>query len=225
MAFSSSSSDDNLNERNFRTRRVGGLDSTPEDEGVPGSSTSAARPEFDILRWFPKHQSCQRYFLDHAQHLPEVQAFASFINILLPFQREPNPIHTSRRRGSNASSDWGPSSSKSPSPVSVSLLPYIRRLVVCGMDIPPILKGFFGHDWAVGIGPQREQERRNYLFVAKSGGWAVVKREYDMSPLETVPFMQPLKDPTDGELHAAEEKWSEWLAMEDWMVGSRAPPA
>jgi hypothetical protein len=91
------------------------------------------------------------------------------------------------------------------------------------MDIPPILQGFFGNDWAAGIGPQREQERRNYLFAAKSGGWAAVKREYDMSPLETVPFMQPLKDPSDGELNAAEEKWSEWLALEDWMVGSRAP--
>ena len=160
--------------------------------------------------------------MDHAQHLPEVQAFASFINILLPFQRDPT-LQTSRRRGSNASSEWGPSSSKSPVPVTVSLIPYIRRLVVCGMDIPPILKGFFGHDWAPGIGPQREQERRNYLFAAKSEGWAAVKRDYDMSPLETVPFIQPLKDPTDGELGAAEEKWSEWLAMEDWVIGPRAP--
>ena len=106
---------------------------------------------------------------------------------------------------------------------SVSLVPYLRRLVVTGMDVPQVLHGFFGDDWAAGVGPQREQERRNYLFAAKSGGWASVKRDYDMLPLETVPFMRPLHEPTDGELEAAENTWSEWLALEDWMVGSRAP--
>lgn len=227
MAFSSSSSENNYADRSYRDARISGLGNTPDGEVAGPSVSRGSRPEFDILLWYPKHQSCQRYFLDHAQHLPEVQAFASFINILLPFQREANPIHGySGRRNSNKSNDWapGPSSSKSPaSTATVSLIPYIRRLVVCGMDIPPILQGFFGHDWQAGVGPQREQERRNYLFAAKSGGWAAVKRDYDMLPLETVPFMQPLKDPTDGELSAAEEKWSEWLALEDWMVGSRAP--
>lgn len=205
--------------------RIAGLGGgTHEDDGGGEGSSRTPKPDFDILRWFPKYQSCQQYFLDRAQFLPEVQAFAAFINILLPYQREPNPVYSfSRRRESNASSERGLSASRSPAPATVSLIPYIRRLVVCGMDIPPILKGFFGHDWAAGIGPQRESERRNYLFAAKSGGWAAVKREYDMPPLETVPFMQPLKEPTDGEIHAAEEKWSEWLAMEDWMVGSRAP--
>jgi hypothetical protein len=225
MAFSSSSSENNFGERAHRRARVPGLGNPPGDDTVlRDSSPVTHKPEFEILLWYPKHQSCQRYFIDKAQHLPEVQAFASFINILLPYQRESNPIHRySGQRDSGTSHDWGQSPARSSVTPTVSLVPYIRRLVVCGMDIPPILQGFFGNDWAAGVGPQREQERRNYLFAAKSGGWAAVKREYDMSPLETVPFMQPLKDPTDGELDAAEEKWSEWLALEDWMVGSRAP--
>lgn len=93
------------------------------------------------------------------------------------------------------------------------------------MDVPQVLHGFFGDDWRAGIGPQQEQERRNYLFAAKSGGWASVKRDYDMLPLETVPFMRPLNDPSEVEIEAAERTWSEWLALEDWMVGSRAPAA
>ena len=92
-----------------------------------------------------------------------------------------------------------------------------------GLDFPGVLHGFFGDDWVSGIGPQHEQERRNYLFAAKSGGWASVKKDYDMLPLETVPFLRPLQAPVDAEILAAEKSWSEWLAMEDWMVGSRAP--
>ena len=107
--------------------------------------------------------------------------------------------------------------------VSISLIPYLRRLVVTGLDFPGVLHGFFGDDWASGVGPLHEQERRNYLFAAKSGGWASVKRDYDMLPLEMVPFMRPLQAPVDAEIEAAEKSWSEWLAMEDWMVGPRAP--
>ena len=92
-----------------------------------------------------------------------------------------------------------------------------------GLDYPGVLHGFFGDDWASGVGPLHEQERRNYLFAAKSGGWASVKRDYDMLPLETVPFMRPLQGPVLAEIEAAEKSWSEWLAMEDWMVGPRAP--
>ena len=44
-----------------------------------------------------------------------------------------------------------------------------------------------------------------------------------MLPLETVPFMRPLQGPVTAEIEAAEKSWSEWLAMEDWMVGPRAP--
>jgi hypothetical protein len=105
----------------------------------------------------------------------------------------------------------------------ISLIPFIRRLVVTGMDFPGVLHGFFGDDWPTGVGPLHEQERRNYLFAAKSGGWASVKRDYDMLPTETVPFLRPLQRPLDVEIEAAERAWSQWLAMEDWMVGSRAP--
>lgn len=184
---------------------------------------------FDMLAWYPKYQSCQRYFVDHSQHDVLVQAFAAFINILLPFQRDP-PIYTSRGARSAAErmeeiGNHKPSLAQSQEhgAVPVSLIPYIRRLVATGMDVPQILHGFFGNDWQQGVGPQRETERRNYLFAAKSGGWASVKKDYDMSPLETVPFLKPLMGPHDEEIVAAEKSWSEWLAMEDWMVGSRAP--
>ena len=102
-----------------------------------------------------------------------------------------------------------------------------------------MLHGFFGDDWAQGIGPLHEQERRNYLFAAKSGGWASVKREYDAGTgwangcgacggggggaTETVPFMRPLQGSLGQEIEAAERSWSEWLAMEDWMLGNRCP--
>ena len=114
-------------------------------------------------------------------------------------------------------------SSSIPTNASVSLIPYLRRLVVTGLDFPGVLHGFFGDDWVPGVGPLHEQERRNYLFAAKSGGWASVKKDYDMLPLETVPFLRPLQSPVDAEILAAEKSWSEWLAMEDWMVGPRAP--
>lgn len=106
---------------------------------------------------------------------------------------------------------------------AVSLTPYLRRLVVTGLDFPGVLHGFFGDDWATGIGPLHEQERRNYMFAAKSGGWAEVKRDYDMSPLETVPFLRPLQGVVEQEVVAAEKSWSEFMAFEDWMVGPRAP--
>ena len=226
MAFSSSSSDSGFGApRSFKDAQFSGI-SSPSEAGSQGRPPNG--PQFDIISWFPKYQSCQRYFVDHAQHEPLVQAFASFINILLPFQRPPNPVYsTSGSRSGKARLERDPvkpSSSDAAAAVSaVSLVPYLRRLVVTGMDVPQVLHGFFGDDWRAGIGPQREQERRNYLFAAKSGGWASVKRDYDMLPLETVPFMRPLYDPTDGEIEAAERSWSEWLALEDWMVGSRAP--
>ena len=224
MAFSSSSSENNFGDQRFKDTKFTGINSPAEPSN---SQPRPDGPQFDILAWYPKHQSCQKYFLDHAQHEPLVQAFAAFINVLLPFQREPNSIHSSSG-AKNAKSRPDRDTMRSPPPVagsatSVSLVPYLRRLVVTGMDVPQVLHGFFGDDWAAGVGPQREQERRNYLFAAKSGGWASVKRDYDMLPLETVPFMRPLHEPTDGELEAAENTWSEWLALEDWMVGSRAP--
>ncbi|KAI9835648.1 MAG: hypothetical protein M1838_005234 [Thelocarpon superellum] len=195
--------------------------------------------QFDIFDWYPHHQSCQRYFLDHAQHSAPVQAVASFINITLPFQRQPTPVLSYTSTSRSPGFPLGPASPAGPAPLSgggapvslpntaagqgVSLIPYLRRLVVTGLDLPGVLHGFFGDDWAKGVGALHEQERRNYLFAAKSGGWAAVKKDYDILPLETVPFLRPLRGPTDAEIEAAEKTWSEWLAMEDWMVGPRAP--
>lgn len=71
--------------------------------------------------------------------------------------------------------------------------------------------------------PLQDCERRNYLFAAKHGGWRSCKKQYDESPEETVPFMKPLQDVRQEELEAAEKSWSSWLAMEDWMIGPRAP--
>jgi hypothetical protein len=85
------------------------------------------------------------------------------------------------------------------------------------------MHGFFGDDWQKGVGSLHEIERRNYLFAAKSVGWAQVKQQYDMSPEETVPFIKPLQRVQLAEIEAAEKNWSEWLAMEDWMIGPRSP--
>jgi hypothetical protein len=111
--------------------------------------------------------------------------------------------------------------------VFVSLIPYLRRLIVTGFDKPPILHGFFGDDYTRGILPHLDCERRNYLFAAKHGGWRCCKKQYDIGSGvggdESVPFMKPLDQAKMEELTAAEKAWSGWLAMEDWMVGPRAP--
>jgi len=242
MAFSSSSSEGPSDTRSFTGRTPGKTPSISLEKGSSSKqkqwqhiqqqqsgTSSPSAYHFDMLAWYPKYQSCQRYFVDHSQHDVLVQAFAAFINILLPFQRSP-PVFTSHgarsvqeRLEEISSVKQGQPPSQDHGAVPVSLIPYIRRLVATGMDVPQILHGFFGNDWQQGVGPQRETERRNYLFAAKSGGWASVKRDYDMSPLETVPFLKPLMGPHEEEMVAAERSWSEWLAMEDWMVGSRAP--
>lgn len=92
-----------------------------------------------------------------------------------------------------------------------------------GQDSPGVLHGFFGDDWAKGIGSIHAIERRNYLFAAKSTSWMKVKQAYDMSPDENCPFLIPLKETTEEEIQAAEATWSEWLAMQDWMLGPRSP--
>ncbi|KZF25811.1 hypothetical protein L228DRAFT_244736 [Xylona heveae TC161] len=199
----------------------------------PRSANRAEGPHIDIFEWYPSYQSCQRYFLDHAQHSGPVQAVAAFLNISLPFQREVPVTNYSSTTSSHAgvSFSWTPQNragsafpgARAQPAHWVSLIPYIRRLVATGFDYPGVLHGFFGDDWAKGVGPMHEQERRNYLFAAKSGGWASVKRDYDISPHESVPFLRPLQGALDPEIEAAEKTWSEWLAMEDWMVGSRAP--
>ncbi|KAH8679534.1 hypothetical protein BGZ60DRAFT_233601 [Tricladium varicosporioides] len=221
----------------------GGPSSQPyQDNAFPGygSPTTmehrATNSKFDILEWYPLFQSCHRYFIDIAQHSGPVQALAAFINIQLPFQKQPFPVLSA-----NASSprSTGPdlgahlrqpnlfvgSHGAGPTghPQAVSLIPYIRRLIATGHDSPAVLHGFFGDDWVGGIGSLHEIERRNYLFAAKSTSWLKVKQAYDMSPEETVPFLKPLGTVTEKEIQAAESTWSEWLAMQDWMLGPRAP--
>lgn len=189
---------------------------------------------FDILEWHPAYQSCQKYFIDHAQHNSYIQAIAALLNICLPFQWMQNPVGST---SGSSPSTTGPGTypftfPRYPQTVQslrgatlpwVSLVPYIRRLVVTGFDNDGLLHRFFGDDWRKGIGPIQECERRNYLFAAKSVGWAKVKYQYDISPYETVPFLKPLQQVQLTEIERAEKLWSQWLAMEDWMIGPRAP--
>lgn len=214
---------------------------------VPGMD----HPSFDILEWHPAYQSCQRYFLDHAQHEPATQAVCALINIRLPHQWLATPITSSQPASSTPGGGGGSqqfnfnvysrssggmnsprsrgssNNNSSQSPTFVSPIPYIRRLIVTGFDKPAILHGFFGDDFERGIMPHVECERRNYLFAAKHGGWRSCKKQYDVGSGyggdESVPFMKPLAEAKMQELTAAEKAWSDWLAMEDWMVGPRAP--
>lgn len=182
--------------------------------------------QFDILQWYPHFQSCVRYFLDHAQHDGPVQATAAFINIQLPFQKTHSPITSSRPLGSPStvpSSPAGTFAIPNQTSLATSLTPYIRRLVATGFDFPGVLHGFFGDDWALGIGHLHEVERRNYLFAAKASNWLDVKSQYDMPDGQTVPFLRPLQHVTEEEIVSAESNWSQWLAMQDWMVGPRNP--
>ncbi|EED23690.1 conserved hypothetical protein [Talaromyces stipitatus ATCC 10500] len=195
--------------------------------GLSEASHGSDDSSFDIFEWYPRYQSCQRYFVDYAQHSVPVQALSAFLNIQLPFQKQSFPVFNSSTPAAgsvpSSANQTMTGSLASSAASSISLIPYIRRLVATGMDFPGVLHGFFGDDWTAGVGPLHEHERRNYLFAAKSGGWAAVKKDYDMGPAETVPFLRPLQGPIDSELEAAERSWSEWLAMEDWMVGPRFP--
>ncbi|KAK7443951.1 hypothetical protein Landi51_08910 [Colletotrichum acutatum] len=192
--------------------------------------------QFDIFEWYPKFQSCLRYFLDHAQYSGPIQAVAAFVNIQLPFQKAHNPVLSSKHTGPNSPAGPGPSTPSTaraagkmpinaqlPSSTHATLTPYIRRLVATGFDYPAVLHGFFGDDWVGGIGPMHEAERRNYMFAAKSDTWLKVKSHYDMDGEQQVPFLRPLSNVTEKEIQSAETQWSEWLAMQDWMLGPRAP--
>ncbi|KAK1594842.1 uncharacterized protein LY79DRAFT_511970 [Colletotrichum navitas] len=200
--------------------------------------------QFDIFEWYPQFQSCLRYFLDHAQYNGPIQAVAAFVNIQLPFQKTHNPVLSSKHTGPNSPAGPGPGPStpsttratgkmplgaqmptgaQVPTSTHTTLTPYIRRLVATGFDYPAVLHGFFGDDWVGGIGPMHEAERRNYMFAAKSETWLKVKSHYDMDGEQHVPFLRPLSNVTEKEIQSAEAQWSEWLAMQDWMVGPRAP--
>jgi hypothetical protein len=171
----------------------------------------------DPNEWYPQYIACLRHFLDQGQRSVQVQSVAAFINIRLPCQRLSDPVWQS-----SSLQSVGPTSGPATSSY-VSLRPYIRRLIVTGQDTPTVLHAFFGDDWVVGVGGICKEERVNYLFTAKSSGWASTKATYDILPDEHTPFLRPLREPGEEELRAAEARWSEWLAMEDWMVGPRSP--
>ncbi|KAJ4145713.1 hypothetical protein LMH87_004551 [Akanthomyces muscarius] len=167
--------------------------------------------QFDLFDWYPKFRECQSHFVEHAQHSGPVQAVAAFVNILLPFQKAQK-------------NEREPSDNTESAASLVALVPYIRRLVATGFDTPAVLHGFFGDDWSEGIGQIHEMERRNFLFAAKSENWVNVKSSYDIEDSQAVPFLRPLQGATEEEIQSAESSWSEWLAMQDWMLGPRAPP-
>ncbi|KAF4120159.1 Conserved hypothetical, protein [Geosmithia morbida] len=171
--------------------------------------------QFDIFEWYPRFQSCLRFFLDHGQHTESVQAVAAFINIRLPYQKT-----TPRATVAAAPSTTTAPSSSDPSVTLV--IPYIRRLVATAFDSPAVLHGFFGDEWTEGVGPIHDSERRNYLFAAKSDSWLAVKSHYDMDDEQTIPFLRPLQNVSLAEIEGAETGWSDWLAMQDWMLGPRS---
>lgn len=160
----------------------------------------------DPTGWYPHYKHCVQYFLQCSQHTPAVQSVAAFTNIRLPCQRP-----------EEASLDPQAASS------FISLRPYVRRLIITAQDSSIAMRAFFGDDWEAGVGCIYKQERINYLFTAKSSGWASTKAAYDILPDEQTPFLRPLREPSEDEIRAAEARWSEWLAMEDWMVGARSP--
>lgn len=175
-------------------------------------NTSIERPtQIDPIEWYPHYMACLQHFLNVSQYSFPVQSLSAFINIHLPCQQRPDPVLRASSGNGNAVSSF------------VSLRHYIRRLVVTGYDTPSVLCAFFGADWVAGVQCVWKQERMNYLFTAKSCGWAETKATYDVLPYEHTPFVQPLRDPTEEEVRSAEAQWSEWLAMEDWMVGPRSP--
>jgi len=197
---------------------------------------------FDIIEWHTAYQSCMKYFLDHAQYEPAAQAVAALLNILLPHQWSAHPVRAfndapqdiataSARFGeyrpavapSTSNQDAIPSPPKPRGPNFVSLVPYIRRCVITGFDTDAVFHGFFGDDWQKGVGRLQACERRNYLFAAKSGGFKMVKYQYDMDARQTVPWMQTPQNVQESEIQNAERTWSSWLALEDWMIGPRAP--
>jgi hypothetical protein len=255
-----------------------------QEQHPPVASDLAGDNLFPFLSdWHPAYQSCQRYFANQAQHSPHVQAIAAFVNIRLPFQWADRPVWhlptenepsspsaagTETTPGGDAASPQQQQQQASPSqqgPGFLSLVPYVRRLVITGNDTAAILACFFGHDWARGVGPTTAMERRNYMFVAKSTGWGGVKLHYDgyggawpgggggssgggggadvgggggggggggagageeqdaVPEDERVPYTIPLSNVRLEEIQASERAWSEWLTMEDWMLGPRMP--
>lgn len=191
-------------------------------EAPGGTTLSAEAVRINPEEWYPHYQSCMKHFLDVAQYTQTIQALAAFLNIRLPCQRAVDPVLHYVDWPGHRESDYV-TALQSLRSSAVSLIPYIRRLVVTGSDTPAVLSAMFGESWVKGVGPLHSQERINYLFAAKSGGWLSTKSQYDQSAEETVPFLRPLCNAQEYEIREAETRWSEWLAMEDWMLGARSP--
>ncbi|KAE8378590.1 hypothetical protein BDV26DRAFT_280990 [Aspergillus bertholletiae] len=191
-----------------------GYDMSPNQEMLTPTEEPPVDAEFsqvDLNEWYPRYAACTQHFLNHGQHSPQVQSLAAFINIRLPSQRSAAPVigfPTPQAIDSGAEGTY-----QAP-----SLRSYIRRLIVTGYDTPSVLQAFFGNDWQAGVGCICKQERVNYLFTAKSGGWTSTKAAYDMLPDEQTPFLRPLREATEEELRIAESRWradaptSPWLA-------------
>lgn len=184
-----------------------------DPNGCPSPGADGDFASVNPHEWHPHYMACLRYFIDKSQHTQAVQSVAAFVNIRLPCQRPTNPV-------SKFSDITGPSKDAGS---FLSLRPYIRRLIATAQDAPSIRRAFFGDTWSVGVGCIFKQQRVNYLFTAKSSGWATTKAAYDILPDEYAPFLRVLRDPGEDEIREAEGRWSEWLAMEDWMVGPRSP--
>ncbi|TVY13457.1 hypothetical protein LARI1_G009222 [Lachnellula arida] len=103
-----------------------------------------------------------------------------------------------------------------------SLIPFIQRLICTGLDNNLNIEKFFGSGGSSGIGTMHRNERKNYLKAAKRS-WLEVKLAYDIGSEETVPFLVPLRGATEKEITDAGLDWSEWLAMQDWILGPRRP--
>lgn len=176
------------------------------------------KSRFDVHKWHLHFQSCQRYFLNYAQHTDTVKALASSINIKLPHQK-----HLLFDASSTTASQNSYSRANGPTHArEVSLTPYLRRLIATGNDNPETLRTFFGDTWFHGIGPLHEIERRNYLFASNSTNLTATKQAYGISDEETVPFLSTLKGITEKELEFADSSWNEWTSMQNWTLGPRA---
>ncbi|KAL2070421.1 hypothetical protein VTL71DRAFT_13447 [Oculimacula yallundae] len=170
--------------------------------------------QLDLDHHPPAYENSWRYFVEHGQHSTAVQSLCERMNIQLPFQKHQvcswtMPFWWLLERYSTSQ--------------KVSLIPYMRRLVCTGNDTDAILEKFFGSCFSHDVQNLRKQERRNYLLTAKSATWDVVKSAYDLGSEEKVPYLAPLRAATEEEILDAERHWSEWLAMEDWMLGPRRP--
>ncbi|CAI7673075.1 unnamed protein product [Penicillium pancosmium] len=175
------------------------LPATTIDLGMVNPEESVIREDefgqIDPTEWLSQYNHCVLYFVHRSQHTLNVQSIAAALNIRLPFHRPSNVVAAT------------PSPQLAGQISFVSLRSYIRRLIVTAQDTPVNLRAFFGDNWEAGVGCIYKQERVNYLFAAKSGGWASAKAAYDILPDEQTPFLRPLLGPSDDEIRKAEDNY------------------